>query len=109
MKTIKLHLGLSLVSYGLLRNDVFYCPIICPSFVEDCLNATPQNITLWVAPSKNGNIVIWEPIFRKKRFWEYKELVWKWYGQRDLRPLFQGLGERLEPGRYNVYISEGWV
>ena len=127
MNPIKLHLTSAFTSYGLLRNDVFYSPIICNSFVQGCLNATSQspiicnsfvqgclnatsqNITLWVVPSKNGNIVIWEPIFRKKRFWEYKELVWKWYGQRDLRPLFQGLGERLEPGRYNVYISEGWV
>ena len=107
MKPIKLHLGLSLVSYGLLRNDVFYCPIICPSFVEDCLNATPQNITLWVVPSKNGNIVIGKPIYRIE--WAYKILGWKWYGQRALQPLLMGLGERSKPGRYNVYISEGWV
>jgi len=106
MKTIKLHLELGLASYGLLLNEVFYCPIICLSFVQDCLNATPQNIILWVVPSKNGNIVIRSPICRIE--WTYKNLGWKWYGQRSLQSLYSGLGKKLKPGRYNVYISEGW-
>jgi len=109
MKTIKLHLGLSLVSYGLLRNDVLYYPIICNSFVQGCLNATSQNITLWVVPSKNGNIVIGKPNLKKEHHWNYSRLGWKWYGQRLLQPLYFSMGEMLEPGRYDVYISEGWI
>ena len=106
MKTIKFHLTLDPMSYS-LKSIGFYSPIICPSFVQDCLNATPQNITLWVVPSKNGHIVIGKPIYRIE--WVYKILGWKWCGQRALQPLLIGLGERLNPGRYNVYMSEGWV
>lgn len=109
MKPIKLHLGLSLVSYGLLRDGAFYYPIICSSFVQGCLNATSQNITLWVVQSKNGNIVIGKPYLKKEHHWSYSRLGWKWYGQRLLQPLHFSLGEMLEPGRYDVYIREGWV
>jgi hypothetical protein len=109
MKPIKLHLTSAFTSYGLLRNDVFYSPIICSSFVQGCLNATSQNITLWVVPSKNGNIVIGKPYLKKEHHWSYSRLGWKWYGQRLLQPLHLSLGEMLEPGRYNVYISEGWA
>ena len=107
MKTIKLHLGLSLVSYGLLSSDSFYYPIICRSFIYENLDKTPPKITLWIVPSKNGNIVIGKPIYRIE--WAYKILGWKWYGERSLQPIYFPLGGMLKPGRYNVYLSEGWV
>ena len=109
MKQIKLHLVSSLDSYGLLSSEGSYSPIVCFSFIRENLDRYSLKITLWVVPSKNGNIVIGKPNLKKEHSWCYDRLGWKWYGQRSLQSLYLPLGEMLEPGRYDVYISEGWV
>lgn len=109
MNPIKLHLTSAFTSYGLLSSEGSYRPIVCCSFIRENLDKYSTEITLWVVPSKNGNIVIGKPNLKKEHHWSYSRLGWKWYGQRLLQPLHFSLGEMLEPGRYNVYISEGWV
>ena len=113
METIKLHLTLGVSHYGVLSDDGVWTPMICNEFVSDCLDGMPLTITVWGVPSKAGNIVIIEPDSdtQHKERWDFLGLgwAWKWVGKDSTKPLFPKLGGMLTPGRYNVYISEGWV
>jgi len=108
MKTIKFHLE---------SIDIFYFdkqghPILCRDFVKDVLLDCPSKITVWISLSKKGNIVVKKPDDTEIHFLDYcgsAGLRWGWSGEDAFRPIFQALRGMLVEGRYNVYISEGWV
>lgn len=111
MKTIKFHCEYrsfgSEIRIGLYVEELR--PIICASFVENCLEETPSQITVWVKESKNGNIVIAKPREDKAVKWIVPSIGWKWHGERKLSPVLFTFSLKVKPGRYNIYISEGWI
>ena len=105
MKTIKFH-----CEYGLFESYVQGVhPIICASFVKNCLWDTPSKITVFVEESKTGNIIIAKPSENEALKWVVPHIGWKWHGGRVIKPVFTSFSLKVKPGRYNVYISEGWI
>lgn len=108
MKTIKLHLE----STNFFYFDKQMHVILCRDFVKDVLWDCPSKITVWISRSKKGNIIVKVPDNAEIHFLYYcgsAGLEWKWSGEDDFRPIFENLRGMLVEGRYNVYISEGWV
>ena len=111
MKTIKLHCESKSFDSGVYGNlcKLGLRPIICASFVENCLGDMPSEITVWVEESKTGNIVLAKPREDKTLEWVVPGIGWKWHGERVLKPVYFAFSLNVKPGRYNIYISEGWV